>query len=71
MNVDQYELIDTLEKTISTISRNETIDRATVLRCLKQRLSYQQRRIDNLLAIGWIGSAAPIEQLGGDQHNGF
>jgi hypothetical protein len=64
MNVQDYEVIDNLDRTISSISRDEGIDRAKVLKTLQERLTYQQRRIEAFLAIGWVNGFKPIEPSG-------
>jgi hypothetical protein len=61
MNAQHYEVIDSLDRTISHISRNEKIDRAQVLKILQERLTYQQRRIENFLSIGWVNNCQSIE----------
>jgi hypothetical protein len=71
MNVDQYEVIGTLERTISSISRNEQIDRTKVLRCLQERLAYQQRRIEAFMAIGWIDDFEPTKLVKGRGDDGL
>jgi hypothetical protein len=63
MNVQDYEVIDNLDRTISSISRDEGIDRQEVLRVLQERLKHQQRRIEAFLAIGWINGFESIEPV--------
>jgi hypothetical protein len=63
MSVQDYEVIDNLDRTISSISRNEGIDRQKALRILQERLKHQQRRIEAFLAIGWINGFEPIEPV--------
>jgi hypothetical protein len=71
MNVSQYEVVDTLDRTITAISKNERIDRAKVLKSLQERLKHQQRRIDAFLAIGWVNGFEPIERLEGSERDGL
>jgi hypothetical protein len=61
MSVKDYEVIDCLHHAISNISRNEDIDRAKALKALQGRLTYQQRRIEVLLGIGWINGFEPVK----------
>lgn len=61
MKIQDYEVIDNLHQVISDVSRNEGIDRAQVLRVLKERLMYQQRRIDAFIDVGWINNEVASE----------
>jgi hypothetical protein len=71
MNVSQYEVIDTLDQTITAISKNESIDRAAAMAALKRRLTHQMRRIDTLVTVGWVSDLGAIKQLKGSEHDGL
>ncbi len=62
MNVSDYEVIDNLDRTISSISRDESIDRVAAFKALQERLTYQLRRVDVFLTIGWVNGFEPINR---------
>jgi hypothetical protein len=61
MSVQDYEVIDNLDRIISSISRDEGIDRQKTFGILQKRLKHQQRRIEAFLAIGWVDRLEPIK----------